>query len=468
MAMEEKKQLAIAVASGTGIALALGGLLYMQSGSLDTKRQRIEDLESQIARDRALVRTTPEVEHEVILARETDEIIATILPNDDEILNFVRTLRDFEQDSGVVISSIRDTTPGTSKKTKDKEDFQRVAYNIQFEADGFEMLTFLDLIESHQRFMRVPSFKLRAAKRGSGEDGVSQADHSVQMEVETYVYSPQSGIKAVEIDNYDRKRDRLAGAIAARERELQIPAYEYMGSGNRRDPWVDPRLSVNEPTRVPIPEQLELVDALEIRVDTAEELLQAWENAPNLIAEMKARRALEEHLALLEVDARRLEQEGSLSFVSAEQRFRSRVLERMVEIRSVLDEVDDELLPVEVLRSTVESMQTHMAAGEYGMALEAYRNVEPRLEIAGIDEFRRPLVDRIDDLRKKTETVIDFGQLELVVNGVVDLGPGQRVALINGDAFSPNDLVGSDLILYAVRDGELDFIFRGVLLTLPF
>jgi len=62
-------------------------------------------------------------------------------------VDFVRTLREFEERSGVTIASIEDKTESGSSKSKskkDKDDFEKVSYKIRFEADAFQMLAFSD------------------------------------------------------------------------------------------------------------------------------------------------------------------------------------------------------------------------------------------------------------------------------------------------------------------------------------
>jgi Tfp pilus assembly protein PilO len=466
----KQKMLAI---GGSGLVLAAlqGFLVWSQQGVIEEKRGEVVAFESKIEQARTKIAKTPDLEREVILRRETDEVAKRILPNNDDILNFVRTLREFEEQSGATISQIKDKTTTTSNsKKKDQSDFERVAYAVNFEADSFQMLAFLDFVESHQRFMRVPSFKLKAAKRDHYAEDPTLARHEVELEVETYRYQPRSGSKRAEIDGYERKRDLLATEISARQREMTIEAYDYKGARNRRDPWVDPRMPANSAPGdlvLSIEDQIRLVEDLVARTKEASSLLERWKGANNLIADIEARSVLEKSLAALEEEARRVDAEGQLLFLPAQQRFHVEVLDEIGRIRSSLAESDDLQVPIAVLEQGVETMRNHLASGEYELALEAFAGVEGRLPGAERDPSRSPYVDQLEQYRHMARTVLEFADLALDVRGVVDLGGDRKVALINGKTYAPGELVAPELMLVSIESDQLSFVFKEVKLTRP-
>jgi hypothetical protein len=471
--MDAKKRLLVTAGVGLAGAAVLGTLIWLQSDQITKLRTEVDTVVGEIDQARAKIGKTNALEREVILRRETDEVARRILPNDNDILNFVRTLREFEERSGVTIASIEDKTEtgaSKSKSKKDKDDFAKVSYKIRFEADAFQMLAFLDYVESHERLMRVPAFELRAAKRDDYAEDPALARHEVQMEVETYVYRPRSASSRVDIEAYERKRDLLATEISARQREMSIPAYDYKGQRNRRDPWVDPRMPANlEPGELvlSIEDQIYLVEELVARTKTASELLAKWKAANNLIADIESRSVLEKSLGSLEEDARRVEEEGRLLFLPAKQRFRLEVVDELARIRRSLAETDDQQVPLAVLRQAVDTMHSHLERSEYQLALEAFAGVEGRLAGAERDAERRPYVEKLREYEHMAKTVLEFSKLPLDVRGVVDLGPDRRVALINGRTFAPGELVAPDLLLLTIERDELGFVYSGVKLTRP-
>jgi len=467
----DAKQKMIAIGGG-GLVLALvqGFLIYSQRSAIAGMREEAVQLDGRIAQARKTIGETADLEREVILRRETDEVAKRILPNDDDILNFVRTLREFEEDSGVEISQIRDKTSSSSNRKKDESDFEKVAYSVSFEADAFEMLAFLDLVESHERFMRVPSFKLKAAQRDEYEDDPSNARHEVELEVETYRYSPRAGSSRMRIDGYERKRDLLATEISARQREMSIQTYAYKGHRNRRDPWVDPRMPANLSAGdlvLSIEDQIRLVEDLVARTQEASDLLERWKNASNLIADIEARSVLETSLTALEEEVRRVEADGNIRFITAQQRFNGEVLDEIDRIREALAETDDQQVPIAVLEKAVETMRNHLAGGEYELALDAFMGVEGRLPGAERDPQRRPYVEQLEQYRHMARTVLEFAELSIDVRGIVDLGGNRKVALINGKTFAPGELVGPDLLLTGIESDQLSFVYKEVKLTRP-
>ncbi|MEZ5978897.1 MAG: hypothetical protein R3F34_11830 [Planctomycetota bacterium] len=470
MLVDTKKRILAMGGGGAALAALLGFLVWAQSDQIDSLTEKAKGLEQDIAKARARIAQTPSLEREVILQRETDEVARTILPNDEDILNFVRTLRTFEKESGVRISQIKDKSASSSKKSKNKDDFEKVAYEVNFEADAFQLLSFLNFVESHERFMRVPSFTLKAAKRDAYAGDPGEARHEVDLEVESYVYRPRSGSKRVDIDGYDRKRDLLATEISARQREMTIPAYDYEGARNRRDPWVDPRMPANlEPGDLvlSIEDQIDLVEDLVARTKEAAQLLDRWRSANNLIADIESRSVLEKSLSALEEEARRIEADKQLRFIPAERRFRVEVMDEIARIRRSLAETEDQQVPIAVLRQAVETMHSHLAASEYDLALEAFAGVEGRLASAERDPQRAPYVEQLRKYQHMAETVLEFQKLELDVRGLVDLGPKGRVALINGKTYAPGELVTPDLLLLDIASDQLTFVYKEVEMTRP-
>ncbi len=466
--MEDRKRLLVVVGGGVLLALGLGVGLYFQHDSIEAMRKEIADTRTKLDNNRKTLQATPELEQDVIVHRETDEVVKTLLPNDQDILNFVRTLRDFEEESGVQFSSIKDNTAKSTSK-KNKSDFEKVTYTVNFEADAFQMLAFLDLVESHERFMRVPAFKLRAAPRQDFGSTDKPSLHSIEMEVETYVYAPTASMEQIKIDGFDSKRDLLRTRISSRQRELTVMDYEYRGPRNRRDPWVDPRVPANStgPDQIPIEEQIAMVEGLIQRTRTASALLDGWRGADNLIAEMKARGELETLLSGLDEEVRRIEAEGKIQFMPAERRFRQEVVDELARIRSMLDTDDGVQLPVVMLKQAIETMYGHLEQREYKLALESYGGLSGRLDLATDDPVRGPLIERLREYAHLAETVLAFEDIDLVIGGVVDLGPARRAVLIEGRPYLAGELVNHELMVKAIYPDSVQFIYQDVELNRP-
>lgn len=463
--MDERRHfLTVTIGGSLGAALLAGGL-YMIHDGIDKKRSELAEVEVQISQARGLVETTPKLEEAVIVHRETDEAVAKILPNDRDVLEFVRRLQSFAFEAGIRMTSYDDKQDVATRDAK-KTDFQRVGYKLQLQADIFGLMAFTDLIESDERFMRVPAFKLKAAPRQKLEELGTQPLHSVELEVETYVYAPRSSSKPVEIEEYETKRDLLRARIGARQRELVHTPYDYQGPRSRRDPWVDPRVPAGavQEGELTIEQQFDLVDRLSEEAKAVAALMEGWQSSDNLIAEMKARGELESRLAALESEVRRLDAEDQLRFLPAERRFEQEVVLEVERIRQGLKDIDGAALPLSMLREAVDAMYGHMQRREYDLALEAYKGIEPRLQAARIDELREPLVALLREYAEQARTVQAFEELQLDIGCIVDLGPDQRTVLIDGRSYWPGEVIDADLMVKSIDRSEVTFIYKGVVL----
>jgi hypothetical protein len=120
------------------------------------------------------------------------------------------------------------------------------------------------------------------------------------------------------------------------------------------------------------------------------------------------------------------------------------------------------------LRELVEAMTRHLGAGEQDMALSAYATVEARLDLAVSDPTRKPLVDKLKKLAEEARILSEFAKLDIQIKGVAIAEKAPPVALINGKALGEGDLVNSELIIRAIRPGEIEFIYKGVILIRRF
>lgn len=459
--MSDKKRQILFASISVLAAAGLGTLIYFQHEGIEQRRADVAQLKNTIEDSRKLLEKTPELIKEVIIQRETDGVIKEILSDDQDINNLVRTLTSFCTESGIAFSSI--------KKQKDvkrnKEEFGRVGYSVAFEADAFQLLTFMHKVESHARFMCVTQFKLQAANRNE----YTQEElprHRVTLDLETYVYAPTGNAKEVKIDHYEKKRDLLVSEISKRAAELRIPAYDYRGQRGRRDPWIDPRVPVDGGPTLPIEEQIALVDELAEKADEIQKLWDEAKQAENLIQTMKLRADLEEKLALLEEEIRRVDAGGMLVFVPALRRFDKNVVGVVTGVRDQMSSGDGGSGPsTALLRETAEAMERHIDAQEYELAQQAFATIEPRLGVADQDPLKEPLVKSIRELKHLADTVLAFEAIQIDIQGVAVYEDRAPVALINGQAISEGEILGDDLIVHNIRSDQIEFAFRGLVLA---
>lgn len=450
---------------GTLAALGLGALIYFQQQNITKSRDEVAVLQGQIETSRKLIEGTNALEREVIVLRELSATMREILPDTEDVNNLVRTLQKFSEDSQVRISGLKKK----DANVRDQGDFDKVAYTLSLEADAFEFMDFLNLIESHSRFMRVPSFKIEAARRDQFEmDGVAR--HRIQVDVETFVYDPGADSSKVEIEGYERKRDLLMGEINRRRQGLSVATFEYRGPRGRRDPWIDPRVPTggSEGSALTVQEQMDIVEDMSLRM---QEVLGLWDevnSAGNVIVEMMTRADLEEKLVALEEDVRRVEAEGSISYVPSLRRLQNEVVNPIDGLRGELLVASGRGPSADTLKEILKSMERHQGRAEYDLMLDAYAGIEDRLDLVENDPLRKPLVERMRKLAFEARTVMDFENIEIEVTGLAIIEGEDPVAVINGRSLGVGDMLNEELVVYGIRTGEIEFIFRGVILAMSF
>lgn len=466
--MSERRLWIGLVGGGVLAGAAFGGLIYMKHQDIERAREEVAGLRASIESARKTIEGTAALEREVIVLREMSEVIGTILPTSEEVNNLIHTLHAYSGQAGVRTTSYK-RKPDHARGTR-KADFDKVAYTLTLEGDTFQFLDMLNRVETHSRFIAVPAFKLTAASRKSVEDdGIAR--HKIQIDLETYMFEPPNKIKQASIEGFERKRDLLLGEINRRKQALMLASYNYRGPRGRRDPWVDPRVpaSVEEESALSVQEQMDLVEEMRQRMDEAHSQWDAVENAENVLAAMIARRDLEEVLALLEEDLRRLENDGLITYVPAQKRLKNDVYDPLDALRRQVAESQGLLGPSkEMLVQVADAMERHIDEGEFELALDTFETIQNSLDLVKGDPVRAQLADRVRQLAEDGQTLLDFQAIQLVIGGVAIIEGMPPAIIINGRSLTIGDLVGNELEIVDIRPGEIDFYFRGLILTKVF
>ena len=216
--------------------------IYAKQENITQRRDEVARLGTDIQTARKTITTTASLEKEVIVLRELSAVFEEILPTTDGARNLIKNFYNYSRETGVQPTSFQPQASRTPARGE-QSDFDRFSYTLEMTGDTFQFLDFINRIETHSRFMSIPSFKLTAGSRKEMEQ-TGSARHAIQMDVETYVYQPKTEAQRVPIDGYDRKRDLLVGEINRRRQALRLQTFQYRGSRGRRDPWIDPRVSV--------------------------------------------------------------------------------------------------------------------------------------------------------------------------------------------------------------------------------
>lgn len=463
--MTERKLWTTVLAGGCIAAVGMGALIWRAKKKIEVTNVEIEDLHAKIAQARQLLTGTTALEREVIVLRETDVAIKRILPDEEDLNNLVRNLRSFEEDAKVRITGLK--TKAENRSAQQQADaFTKVAYTLTLESDAFQLLTFFDLIESHARFMSIPTFKVTAAsRRDIEEQGI--AEHRVQMDVETYVYEATNLPQSVKIDGYDRKRELLLGEIHRRQQALRVDSYEYRGQRGRRDPWIDPRVPVDDENgdTLSVEAQLQIVEDLSLQTQEAMAKWESVKTAENVIDEMTQRADLEEMLTAIETEVHKLESENAIRFVPSQRRFKTEVIDPVAQLRQNLKAIDGPVGPsAQVLAELEENIGSHLSRSEYRLALDTFKPIEAKLALAERDPQRKDRVRNLRNMAYMAQVAIDFDSMPIDIGGVAIMEGSTPLVLIGGRPYEEGELLSDELMVRSVRPSEIEFIYRGVIL----
>ena len=468
--MNEKKALLGLILGSVVTALGAGTAIYLEQGEIEELHNEIATLHTNIETARNTIAGTPPLEQEVIVLRELSAVIAEILPDEDKVNNFIHTMNEFTGHSGVTTTSYK-RKPNLSRG-RGRSAFDRVAYTFTLEGDIFQFLDLLHNIETHSRFIAVPMFKLSAASRTQIEqDGAPR--HKLTMDVETYKYERGTKAAEVSIEGYERKLEILDGEISRRKKALTLASYNYRGSRGRRDPWIDPRVSATDlvgENALTVQEQMDLVKQYSAEIAHIRELWEGVQDAENVLEALVARRDLDKAVASLQGNLRHTEAEQAISYVPAKKRL-------LIDVYGPLDALlasfeEQTLGPTrEELIQLAGAMRRHIDAGEYSMAIDAYGTLKPKLDLVEGDAVRMKLAADLDEIAWEARTLLDFEGIALDIRGLAIIEGRPPAIIINGRALGPGEPVSEvieEFEILDIRPHEIDFYFRGVVLTRSF
>lgn len=461
--MSDRKVWFSVIGGGLLTCGGLAGLIYMKKDAIEQAEKDVASIHAHIDSARKLIEGTARLEREVIVLREMADVIKTILPNSEDVNNLIRTIYDFADEAEIETKSYKKKA---NARRQSAGEFDKVSYTLSLEGDIFQFLAFMNLLETHERFIAVPGFRVTAASRRQiEEDGVAR--HKYTLDIETYKYEQQGSGQPVRIEGYDRKRELLSGEINRRRSALLLASFHYRGPRGRRDPWIDPRVPARSDTSpLSVQDQMELVEDLRLRVVAADAKWDEVQAAENVLASMVKRQELAEMIGYLDEDLRRIDTEGQITYVPAQKRLANEVHLPLDELRKALAEGASVLGPSkEMLAEVRDAMHRHLDLGEYNLALEAFGTVKADLDLLKGDPIREEIAAEILVLAEDATILRDFEKIKLSIEGYAIIEGTPPAVLVNGRSLGVGDKASMELEIFDIRPGEIDFIYRGVILT---
>lgn len=163
----EKQKLIISIFVVLLLLAGFGGGIYLKIKERGPLVGEIDRLEKTIrVHEQKIAQIEPLTEKIVALQ---DEIARyeVIIPDSEELDKMTDTVEEFRKTSGVEINDFRKVTRPLVAREEMGKAYRRVTYSMKLVGDFFEFVSFINLLENHERFIRVDSFRVLP---GRGED----------------------------------------------------------------------------------------------------------------------------------------------------------------------------------------------------------------------------------------------------------------------------------------------------------
>ena len=466
----QKKQL---VTIG-GSAVVICGLaafgVYHAEGQIEEINAKIETKTQAIVAADAKIAQIPTIEKDVIVLRENLDEYVKVLPDSKELIAFVRSLHQFERQSGIQGTGL---IPKPARQSdKGGQPFTPIEYTYEMTATLWQALKFMNLIENYERFVSITDFNITAGGSGRGEE-TRDGDivHTVRLTMQTYTYNGKVAGKEVVIPDYAAQKEALREEIWKRMQAIRIDKYEHRGHQGRRDIFVDPRERGDANKDGPSPaEQRGLVERYVSEVNKLKEMLVRMRKPDTTLFEQYAlekgiREGLEKLGNEVNVDS------GRISYAPYRLRWAKEVVAPMEDLRGQIAQAAkvevkrvDPYLSQKDMEVLVADMARDCGNGQLEDAKNRYESMSNRLAVPAGDP-RHALAVAAKAWHVKASTALDFKGMDLRVQGVVVNRNGRSGVLLNGDVYEEGDYVSDELLIKLVEEEQVWFVFRGLTLV---
>lgn len=468
--LNQKKLLMVIVGGAVLLCGAALGGVYWAQGLIEEVQGQVQAKEGEVAAADAKIAKIAGLEKEVVILRENLDEYVKILPNSKELSAFIRTLNQFERQTGIQSTGLQPVRGGDSKGQR----FTPIGYTYEATATLWQFLKFLNLIENYERFISVTDIDIASGANGNNRSEESRDGdvvHKVRLTMQTYSYNGAAEGKEVVIPDYAALKTSLREEIWKNQIAIRIDRYDHRGPQGRRDILVDPRERGDVAKNGPTPaEQRAVLDRYVGEVTRLMEMQTRVRRQDTTLFEQYAlEKGLKEGLDKLSTE---LEADSArITYAPYRLRWVKDVVGPLDELRLALDTAvkaqptrADPFMPKKELEVLVADLAADCEAGQLEQAKARFEVCASRLNIPATDP-RHELAVAAKAWQVKASTALDFKQLDIRVQGVVVNRGGRSGVLLNGEVYEEGDYVSDDLLVKQVEEEQVSFVFRGLTLV---
>jgi Tfp pilus assembly protein PilO len=462
----QKKLLATIGGTAASLCLSAGGGIYYTQGLIEEVEAQAVDKEKAVAAADQRIALTPGLEKEVIVLRENLDEYVKILPSEKQLADFLRMLDKFGQQSGVQASGL---VPKNIREAKG-DRFTPIEYTYEMTATLWQCLKFMNLIENFDRFVSITDFGIQSGDGQRDDTRGGDVVHKVKLTLQTYKYNGKSDSKEVKIPDYEAQKQALQEEIWKRMQTIRLDRYEHKGECGRRDVLIDPRERGDvRMIGASQAEQRAVLDKYVGEVTRLREMQTRIKKSDTTLFEQYSlekglKEGLEKLAASMDADA------STVTYAPYRLRWSKEVVTPLQELRGIVANTKveptkiDPYLTAREMQQLVTDMAADCNSGQLETAKTRYDAVAQRMNVASTDP-RHELAVAAKSWHHKASTALDFKSLDLKIQGVVVHRGGRSGVLLNGETFEEGEYVADDLLLKAVEEEQIWFVFRGLTLV---
>jgi Tfp pilus assembly protein PilO len=187
--LSEKQLLILTIIIPASIAVILGILGYfIFSKKINLLTKNINETTIQIKEANDRLEKMVELEGRLTKLRKEQDELEALMPTKEEISyeNFIDTLTKLSREANIYLSS---ATPEQNKGTQatiQNSLFDKISYKLSITGDFFQVIYYVYLLETYQRFIKVDKFSVKPIPGSNSEKSVK---YSLDLTLTTYIYN---------------------------------------------------------------------------------------------------------------------------------------------------------------------------------------------------------------------------------------------------------------------------------------
>jgi Tfp pilus assembly protein PilO len=472
-----KNLLRASIAGGVLLSGLFGWLGYQDYQTREETLRQIAEKRADVDRADAQIREIPKLEERIIVLRDAVNEYVRILPDDKEINEFVQKLTEFATRSGVTVKKLDDEDV-RARSGRNQQGatvaFDRVVYKCSVEGTCEELLNFMNAFESHDRFVRIASFKIE--HREGVQPGIDplSVPHQIDIDLETYVYNAKVKSKepvVIPQEGQKLERAKAAGLIGPSGPEgLVLATYTHEPGMTRRDIFYDPRLAGEKrlrETEEQKAQQKGVLDELVARLKRISSDVDAEAKIDNVVNKLQAHEKNTRALIGFGADVAKAKAENTFTVEDLKRRFETDVEEPFARLMEGRDMPQAGAIIGQQIEENVARMRAATTESRWEEVVTLHDEVTRLSSVPSGETDLKPLLKEADAMSRTAKAHLDFAAKPISFGGTVCFqnDPAHAVVIINGRSYSPGEAVDPDLVVKTISPSSVTFEFRGVALT---